>query len=103
MSLNYGPLTFSLKIDERYVELKSDETAIRDSKWQKDADISQWPSYEIYPDSPWNYGLILNKENLEKSFEIHKKEWPTDNFPFSVDAVPISISANGKKIPTMEN
>lgn len=99
VSIDYGPLTFSLKIDERYVKLKSDETAIRDSKWQKDADVSLWPSYEIYPDSPWNYGLVLDKENLNKSFKIHKKAWPLDNFPFSVDAVPISISAKGKQIP----
>ena len=98
-SVNYGPLTFSLKIDERYVKLESDKTAIFDSKWQKDADVTQWPSYEIYPDSPWNYGLIVNKEHPEKSFEIHKKPWPENNFPFSVDAVPISLRAQGKKIP----
>jgi hypothetical protein len=42
---------------------------------------------------------VLDKENLGKSFEIHKKAWPKDNFPFSVDAVPIFISAKGKQIP----
>jgi DUF1680 family protein len=45
VSVDYGPLTFSLKIDERYVRLESDETAIGDSKWQKDADTGNWPSY----------------------------------------------------------
>jgi hypothetical protein len=99
VSVNYGPLTFSLKINERYVRLQSDETAIGDSKWQKGADTDQWPSYEIYPDSPWNYGLILDKSNLDSSFEIHKKSWPKDNFPFTVNAVPISFSAKGKQIP----
>lgn len=99
VSLNYGPLTFSLKINERYVQLESDETAIGDSKWQKGADAKQWPSYEIYPDSPWNYGLILDKNNLDSSFEIHKKPWPKDNFPFTANVVPISISAKGKQIP----
>ncbi|MCK5104492.1 MAG: glycoside hydrolase family 127 protein [Cyclobacteriaceae bacterium] len=102
VSLNYGPLTFSLKINERYVQLESDETAIRDSKWQKGADTKQWPSYEIYPNSPWNYGLILDKNKLENSFEIHKKPWPKDNFPFTVKAVPISIYAKGKQIPQWE-
>lgn len=99
VSVNYGPLTFSLKIAEKYMRLESDKTAVHDAKWQKDADTENWPSYEIYPDSPWNYGLILDNENLEKSFEIHKKEWPEHNFPFSVNAVPISISAKGKQIP----
>jgi DUF1680 family protein len=99
VSLNYGPLTFSLKINERYVKLESDKTAIHDSKWQEGADTEQWPSYEIYPDSPWNYGLILDKNDLEKSFEVHKKDWPATNFPFNVSDVPISIVAKGKAIP----
>jgi hypothetical protein len=99
VSVDYGPLTFSLKIKERYEKLESDKTAIGDSKWQKDADTQSWPSYEIYPDSPWNYGLILDQENLKNSFEIHWKNWPEDNFPFSVSAVPISMSAKGKRIP----
>jgi len=32
-SINYGPLTFSLKIKENYKEVSSVETAIGDSKW----------------------------------------------------------------------
>ena len=99
VSIDYGPLTFSLKINERYVKLESDETAIRDSKWQKDADTKNWPSYEIYPDSPWNYGLVFDEQNLENSFKIHKEEWPEDNFPFTVNAVPIWISTKGRQIP----
>ena len=81
------------------MKLESDETAIRDSKWQKDTDTRSWPSFEIYPDSPWNYGLIFDEQNLENSFAIHKKEWPGDNFPFSVNSVPIWISTMGRQIP----
>lgn len=99
VSVNYGPLTFSLKINERYQKLESDQATAHDSKWQEDADPVEWPSYEIYPDSPWNYGLILDKENLDNSFKIHKKPWPDSNFPFSVTSVPISISTKGKQIP----
>lgn len=35
VSVDYGPLTLSLKIAEKYVEKDSRETAIGDSKWQK--------------------------------------------------------------------
>lgn len=38
VSVDYGPLTLSLKIAEKYVEKDSRETAIGDSKWQKGAD-----------------------------------------------------------------
>lgn len=98
VSLNYGPLTFSLKISERYERKESDKTAIQDSRWQKDADTAEWPSYEIYPDSPWNYGLVLNNEP-ERSFEIVKRSWPVDNFPFTLESVPLEIKAKGRQIP----
>jgi len=97
VSVNYGPLTFSLNIKERYVEKSSDKTAIGDSRWQEDADREEWPTYEIYPDSDWNYGLIL-KDDLNEVFEIVKKDWPKDNFPFTNESSPIYIKARAKKI-----
>ncbi|MEO6723110.1 MAG: beta-L-arabinofuranosidase domain-containing protein [Ferruginibacter sp.] len=99
VSINYGPLTFSLKIDESYKMMDSKKSAIGDSKWQATADPAKWPSYEIYPASLWNYGLSLNDQPLEAQFEIEKKEWPENNFPFTVEAVPISLKATGKIIP----
>ncbi|MEE3227319.1 MAG: beta-L-arabinofuranosidase domain-containing protein, partial [Bacteroidota bacterium] len=99
VSLDYGPLTFSLKIKEEYPTKNSSQTAVWDSKWQKDADVEKWPSFEIHPASPWNYGLILDKDHLEDSFTIETKSWPEDNYPFTVDAAPIVIKAKGKRIP----
>lgn len=100
VSVNYGPLTMSLKIREKYVKSDSKETAIGDSQWQKDADASQWPTYEIYPDSPWNYSLILNKDNALKDFKVIKKQWPADNFPFTQENVPLEIKTVGRQIPS---
>lgn len=100
VSVNYGPLTMSLKIQEKYVKSDSKETAIGDSQWQKDADASQWPTYEIYPDSPWNYSLILNKDNALKDFKVIKKQWPADNFPFTQESVPLEIKTVGRQIPS---
>lgn len=99
VSLEYGPLTFSLKIKENYIKESSSETAIGDSKWQKDADVEKWPSFEIQPASPWNYGLILDENNIEKSFTVETKPWPKDNYPFTTETAPIVIKAKGKKIP----
>ncbi|MDP4186233.1 MAG: glycoside hydrolase family 127 protein, partial [Bacteroidota bacterium] len=59
-SVSYGPLTFSLKIKEKYIQKSSDRTAIGDSKWQDGVDANKWPSWEIHPDSNWNYGLVLD-------------------------------------------
>ncbi len=98
-SIHYGPLTFSLKIKEEYKEVSSVETAIGDSKWQKNADPSKWLSYEIYPGSDWNYGLVIDDSvPLEDNFEVVKKVWSSDNFPFTVGNAPIEIKAKGKKL-----
>ncbi|MEO7767250.1 MAG: beta-L-arabinofuranosidase domain-containing protein [Ferruginibacter sp.] len=99
VSIRYGPLTFSLKIDEFYKLMDSKQSAIGDSKWQANVDQSKWPSYEIYPAGMWNYGLMLNQQPLETQFEIIKRPWPADDFPFTLEAVPIILKAKGKIIP----
>ncbi|TKG93474.1 hypothetical protein EYV94_17155 [Puteibacter caeruleilacunae] len=100
VSVSYGPLTYSLKIGERYDRKESDKTAIGDSRWQEGVDKHNWPSYEILPTSNWNYGLVYDEVNLESSFKVERKEWPSSNFPFTLDEVPIVIKAKGKLIPS---
>ena len=99
VSVDYGPLTLSLKIDEKYVEKDSRETAIGDSKWQKGADPKKWPTTEIYANSPWNYSLVLDKKEPLKNFKVVRKSWPADNFPFTVANVPLEVKATGRIIP----
>ena len=99
VSINYGPLTYSLKIKEDYKKMDSKASAIGDSKWQANVDETKWPAFEIYPASAWNYGLLLNKDTAS-SFTIIKKRFPKDNFPFSQQTVPIEIKAKGKQLPS---
>lgn len=96
VSVYYGPLCFSLKIDERYVQKDSKETAQGDARWQEHADAGKWPSFEIFPASDWNYGLMLDKE--ERSFTVVRRGWPADNNPFTNSAAPIIIQAKGRQI-----
>ncbi len=99
VSVNYGPLTFSLKIGERYQPKDSVETAIGDSHWQPGVDKSKWPSFEIHPTTPWNYGLVLDETHPEKAFSVAHGDWPEDNFPFTPEAVPIALTAQARIIP----
>ncbi len=99
VSISYGPLTYSLQIEESYIQKDSEKTAIWDSKWQKNADTSQWPSFEIHPNSAWNYALVIDKNDLSKSFEVIKRSWPEDNFPFTPASTPFVIKAKGVKVP----
>ncbi|MDD4644740.1 MAG: glycoside hydrolase family 127 protein [Bacteroidales bacterium] len=84
VSVDYGPLTFSLKIEEN---------------WVRDGGTDQWPTWVVYPASPWNYGLQIDESDLAKSFIVTKKEYPSSEMPFTLANAPIEIRATGKKIP----
>jgi len=84
VSVDYGPLSFSLKIEENYVQ---------------EGGTEEWPAWGIYPASAWNYGLVLIDNNPAKSFEVIKKGYPESDMPFTHEGTPIEIKAKGKLIP----
>jgi len=94
ISVSYGPLSFSLKIKENYVKVDSKASAIGDSKWQAGADQAKWPAFEILPGSAWNFGLETGED-----FEVVRKPWPADDFPWTQEAAPVEIRAKGRQIP----
>jgi len=87
VSVYYGPLSFSIKIKEDYRKVDSKASAIGDSKWQQGVDTAAWPSFEIYPASKWNYGLLLTGTKENTLFKVIKKSWPKDGFPFTQEDV----------------
>jgi hypothetical protein len=99
VSVNHGPLTFSLAIEEEYLRRDSRSTAQRDARWQEGADSSAWPAFEIHPGSPWNYGLVLDESEPARSFTVHRRAWPADGNPFTNADAPIELRARGRRIP----
>lgn len=84
VSVDRGPLTYSLRIGERKVPIR---TAHKD-----------WPAFEIHPTTPWNYALVVNTDSPADSFEVVRRDWPTNDMPFTLDGVPIELKAKGKRI-----
>ena len=83
-----GPLTYSLKIGEKYV---------------RHGGTDAWPAHEVYPTTAWNYGLVIDAAKpLAKQFEVQTKDWPQDNQPFAAEAAPIEIKAQARKIPNWQ-
>ncbi len=99
VSVNYGPLTYSLKIAENYIGKDSKATAIGDSRWQPGADPQKWPSFEIQPASAWNYGLLIDEKHPENSIEVIRRAWPKDDNPFTNANAPIELKVKGKSLP----
>ena len=102
VSVNYGPLTLSLAIDENFEQHDSRDPNFNqdDSHWQEGVDASLWPCYVLKPNSDWNYALKLDKDNKPAGFSVRKKEWPADNFPFTLENVPIEFTATGVQVPS---
>ncbi len=83
VSVSRGPLTYSLKIGEKWV------------RW----DTKTWPGHDVLPTTPWNYGLVLDAADPTGSFKVDRKEGPLAKQPFTPDAAPIRLIAKGKRIP----
>jgi uncharacterized protein len=76
MSIERGPLVYSLKIGENWHKLKQTGPA------------SDW---EVYPTTPWNYALVKG------AFSVAEK--PVGQQPFRADAAPVEITANARRLP----
>jgi len=87
VSVAYGPLSFSLQIGEKYTRYGG---------------AKDWPEWEVFPTTAWNYGLVLDKKNPAGALEVlqvEDVEHPDLTQPFTADTAPIVIHAKAKKIP----
>lgn len=102
VSINYGPLTLSLAIEENFEQHDSKDPNFNqdDSHWQEGVDSSLWPCYVIKPNSEWNYAMKMDGENKPVGFSVYKKEWPANNFPFTAESVPFEFTATGVQVPS---
>ena len=107
ISVNYGPLTLSLRIDERVNQRDSSDPEIvqDDSHWQESVDKSLWPAYELFAASPWNYALSVADgsrvaDGSAIGITMSRKPWPADNYPFTLESVPLEFTAKGRLVPS---
>ena len=84
VSIHRGALTYSLKIGEELARAGGTD---------------DWPAYEIYPKTPWNYGLILDEDDLSSSFTVVRKSCPDCTQPFETESSPVELRVEAKRIP----
>jgi len=85
VSVDHGPLSYSLAIKERWAPYGARKPG--------------WPEWEVFPASAWNYGLVLDPREPERSFTVHRASQPLARQPFTPDTVPVKLTARGRKIP----
>jgi hypothetical protein len=83
VSVYRGPLTYSVSIGE---------------KWVRYGGTDAWPSYEVLPTRPWNYGLVLNPDDPAGSFKVVRRDGPVASQPFTPDTAPVELVAKARLI-----
>ncbi|WP_410597308.1 RICIN domain-containing protein [Amycolatopsis sp. lyj-23] len=78
VSVDHGPLTYSLKIGENYESLGG---------------TAQFPEYAVHATTPWNYGLT---PDTTLTFTASGAALPAN--PFTPDTVPVTITAAARRI-----
>jgi len=82
VSLAYGPLAFSLAMNEQYNRIGGTD---------------DWPEFEVISKSNWNYGLVLSSAN-EGLIKRRKKKIGCES-PFTTNTVPLNIEVRARRIP----
>src|SRR6266849_249122 len=76
VAIERGPLVYSLKIRE---------------EWKKLHDKSPAPDWEVYPATPWNYGLAFDPAQPESAITVREKK--IGAYPFSPEEAPVELVA----------
>lgn len=87
VSVHRGPLAYSLQIGER---------------WAPYGRNPAWPSFEVFPTTPWNYGLVLDANLSPDGLQFEQRPGPLAAQPFTPDAAPQRILAKARRIPAWE-
>lgn len=88
VSVNYGPLNFSLDIGEKW-------TTYVPEKYDK----PNWGGFEVAATTPWNYGLIIDNQNPIANIKVIQKPGPLADNPFTHEGAPLMLTAKARKIP----
>jgi hypothetical protein len=87
-SVSYGPLAFSLAIKERWSKYGTRNV--------------NWPEWEVFADSPWNYGLVLEPGDPARSFQLVQRPGALAPQPFTAEASPVQLKAKARRIPNWQ-
>ncbi|HEY0806951.1 MAG TPA: beta-L-arabinofuranosidase domain-containing protein, partial [Pseudonocardiaceae bacterium] len=87
VSVYRGPLAYSLRIGENYVQF---------------AGTAEFPEYEVHATTPWNYGLALPATDPAAALTFTDTGVPLAANPFTQNGNPLTITAPAQQIPAWQ-
>lgn len=85
VALELGPLVFSLPVKAR---CRVDRKDRRSSP--------QFPAWNMYPASPWNYALALNQATLQTQARLIRG--PLEGYPWTVETAPLRVQVPARRV-----
>jgi len=82
VTIERGPLVYALRVG---------------SEWRKLKGNAPFADYEVFPTTPWNYALRVDREHPGRSITFEER--PLGDRPFSPEGAPVLATARGKLVP----
>ncbi|MBC9912004.1 beta-L-arabinofuranosidase domain-containing protein [Chitinophaga varians] len=83
-----GPLVYALKLKER---------------WEKGVDEQEGEYFSIFPEGPWNFGLLEKAVKAPaQHFTVHRDKPVSNDFVWNLAYAPVSITTSAKRIPAWQ-
>ncbi len=92
VSVDLGPLTYSVKIPECWREKDVEGSYAH-------PDPHLFENYEVLPKTHWNYGLCLEGDDISSCVSIKEIKTELAAQPFTVEDAPIVLKARARRIP----
>jgi hypothetical protein len=83
VAIERGPLVYALKIGAEWRKLRGNEP---------------YADYEVFPTTPWNYALALDRDHPDASVTFEPR--PVGPRPFSQDGAPAIARIKGRRLPS---
>ncbi|MGC9520355.1 MAG: beta-L-arabinofuranosidase domain-containing protein [Anaerolineae bacterium] len=85
ISIERGPLVYALRVEEDWRVDEDDPRSTPD-----------FPAWNLYPASPWNYALALHERHLQEEVEVIER--PMTAEPWSIDTAPIELRVPAHRV-----
>ncbi|MZD10512.1 hypothetical protein GTW43_36360, partial [Streptomyces sp. SID5785] len=79
VSVDHGPLTYSLRIAEKYVRTGGTDA---------------FPEIDVHAATDWNYGLVPGSSPV-----LRRRGGALSDRPFTLDGTPVTLTARARRIP----
>ena len=93
VTVDRGALSYSVKIGERW------SVVTDDAGTYAHPENYLFENYEVFPTTPWNYGLCIENGDIRNCVEIKEIKNEIAEQPWTIENAPVVLTAKARRIP----